>query len=213
MPIISLKHKFIIVLNPKCASTYLERVFKNFNDYPNKIYKHHKASMIKKILEEDGYNFDDFFVVLVIRNPIEHAISAYYQDLILFTNNKGKNKEKFIRYKNDINSYINNEKLRHYPGLLQMMADKNQICLVDKIFKINELNLLIKLFEKKYNITLEKVNHIVNKKKLELFEHNYQVFDLDTPVIKKLKTLYNIDFLFFDGLLYYQRNENIIKLG
>lgn len=216
MPIISLKHKFIIILNPKCASTYLERVFRNYNDYPRKIYKHHKAELVRKILEEDGHNYEEFFVVIVTRNPFDHAISGYYQDMVLYIKNRGnsaKNNEKHNKYINDINAYILNEKIRHYPGLKKMICENNNTkCIVNKIFRINEIKKLINLFEKKYNIKLERVTRIINKKQLNLFSHDYKVEDFSEDAKKKIESSYAHEFLFLEDNLYYERNENLIKL-
>ena len=51
MTIISSKHKFIVVLNPKCGNTYLQQNLKKYHDFPIYIYKHTTILNVKNILQ------------------------------------------------------------------------------------------------------------------------------------------------------------------
>ena len=90
--------------------------------------------------------------------------------------------------------------------------NNNTKCIVNKIFRINEIKKLINLFEKKYNIKLERVTRIINKKQLNLFSHDYKVEDFSEDAKKKIESSYAHEFLFLGDNLYYERNENLIKL-
>jgi len=210
MPIISLKHKFIVLLNPKCGSTYLQDKLKKYHDFPIHIYRHTTALNVKNILQSHGYNFDDFFVIITIRPVYDHIISAFYQDMLMYKKNKtNKNINKFYTYKSNINLYIKNEQLDHFTSIKDMICDNHDMCLVDHIFDIKDIKNLLKLLEEKYNIQIS-VSDIRNKRNIKLFDKIYTIDDLENENIEKLKNRYKYDCKYFENKLEYKRNNKIL---
>jgi hypothetical protein len=206
MPIISLKHKFIVLLNSKCGSTYLQDKFKAYHDFPIHIHRHTTALNMKNILESRGYNFDDFFVIITIRPVYDHIISAFYQDMLMYKKNKNS---KFDKYKTNINLYIENEQLDHFTSIKNMICDNHDMCLVDHIFDIKDIKNLLKLLEEKYNIQIS-VSDIRNKRNIKLFDKVYTIHDLENENIEKLKNVYKYDCKYFENKLEYKRNNKIL---
>jgi hypothetical protein len=212
MTIISIKHKFIILLNPKCAGTYIQYIFNKYHDFPIKIYKHNRAEKVKMILEKYNYNWNDFYIIIVIRNPFEHAISSFYQDLILYKKISKTNKkygEKYLNkiniYKNNINKYIKNEELRHFPGIKYMICDQDNICLVNKIFKISEINNLIDHIKNKYDLNIKTIKKKINK----TLKKEYTIKNLNDDTINIIKKIYSFDILIFNDQITYKKYNKI----
>lgn len=82
---ISIKHKFIALANPRCASTSVREMINEFSDFKSKVncdLKHHSALRTAQgFLEGKGYSLDDFFVFTTVRNPWDRAVSIYHYGL------------------------------------------------------------------------------------------------------------------------------------
>lgn len=89
--LINFKKKYVVLRNPKCASTFIWRFVKMFDKdivdnlsrnitIEGKIFNqpHYNLSMVKKYLESNGYNPHDFTYFCQIRNPYHKLVSAFY---------------------------------------------------------------------------------------------------------------------------------------
>ncbi len=84
---ISHKNKFIFFSNPKTGSESLREMLTPYSDVLDipyrkvtkemPFYSHISPKEVKRIFEEMGYDFDDYYKIVCIRNPFNRLVSLY----------------------------------------------------------------------------------------------------------------------------------------
>ena len=173
---ISHKNKFIFFSNPKTGSESLREMLTPFSevlDVPfkdttpdNPFYSHISPLEVKQIFSQEGYNFNDYYKIVCIRNPFNRLVSLYEMiyrrwpvkppfDLWLKStevNGKGgggKNHERWRRY----GTYS----LKNY------ISDENNQIIVDKIICLERFEEEIPQLFKELNIELPSDFRIIKK--------------------------------------------------
>ena len=91
MTIISFKHKFIFMSNPRCGSTSIREFFEKnklcdisvINEAESLLFygviiePHINASNLSKFIKSIGYNINDFKIFTTVRNPYDLHVSLY----------------------------------------------------------------------------------------------------------------------------------------
>jgi hypothetical protein len=146
MTLISHRHKFIFLANPKCASTSVHEFLRPFSDkaYTLSVYQkplgtHANARKVRSYMEKRGYHWDDYFVFTTIRHPLKRIRSCWYYE-IDFLQNKDPI-DLFIRTPRDFKRYVMEDWFfRRFYDISDFVSDENGHCLVDKIIKVEEID-------------------------------------------------------------------------
>jgi hypothetical protein len=84
---LSHKNKFIFFSNPKTGSESLREMLTPYSDMldvsynnttnENPFYSHISPLEMKKIFSDKGYNYDEYYKIVCIRNPFNRLVSLY----------------------------------------------------------------------------------------------------------------------------------------
>ena len=196
MPIISIKYKFIVLMNPKCGSFFLKKNLIKFHDWTHYLPRHITANRLKyQHIEKEGLNWDDFTVISVVREPFSRIISSCKQN-----SHDG--------YK-EINEYIKNGRIRHFYGFDMFHCDKDNKCLVDVIFDLKSIDDMISLL-KSLNVPIRGFKLVKKKgdwKQNHLFNQTFQ--DINNKSKEILRNKFKYDFAFYENKLKYVKNKKI----
>lgn len=79
---ISHKHKFILLHAGKCAGSSIKAALKKTIDDPDAcVHGHFSLGYFKSNILQLGYNFEDYKIVGLTRNPYDRMVSWYYHAL------------------------------------------------------------------------------------------------------------------------------------
>jgi len=92
-----------------------------------------------------------------------------------------------------------------------MICDKDDICLVNKIYKINDMDKFEKKLNDDFNICIPKTIRNLNnkKKKKKKFNINITVLDFDEITKKYIYSNNLYQYKFYENKMKYLRNERI----
>lgn len=170
--------------------------------HDNYFTDHHPARIIKKYLEEKGYNWDDFFTFTTIRNPYEKVLSAYRYKL-------------FQKEEIDFNEQFKlrgaENKCWHPMYKIEYMAyDLQNNCLLNKIIDLPRVKIeLERMFKKPFNYHLKKTFNGESYHKRftpEMIQYT-QIFFKEDIQLFKYKYILPLTSLTY---LYYTKKEGIL---
>lgn len=186
MTLISHKHKFVFLANPKCASTSIHEFLRPFSDkaftisvYQKPLGTHAYAKEVKRYLEKRNYKWEDYFVFTTIRNPLNRIKSCYYYERDFWQNKDPI--DLFIRTPKDFKKYVlGNWYNRRFIDINRFTSDNNGINIVNKIIKVEDIDVEMPIILKQISIPvnwkdLEKKNISKKTNKVafddEMIEH------------------------------------------
>lgn len=186
MTLISHKHKFVFLANPKCASTSIHEFLRPFSDkaftisvYQKPLGTHAYAKEVKRYLEKRNYKWEDYFVFTTIRNPLNRIKSCYYYERDFWQNKDPI--DLFIRTPKDFKKYVlGNWYNRRFIDINRFTSDNNGINIVNKIIKVEDIDVEMPIILKQIGIPvnwkdLEKKNISKKTNKVafddEMIEH------------------------------------------
>lgn len=173
---VSHKNRFIFFSNPKTGSESLREMlspysevfdvkFLDIND-DNPFYSHITPLEVKKIFNENRYNFDDYYKIVCTRNPFNKLVSLY--EMIF---RKWPIKPPFYLWLKSTKTYgkggggKDSDRWRKYGAysLKNYISDEEGNVLVDKIIPLEKFNEEIPLLFKQLNISLDPDFKIIKK--------------------------------------------------
>ncbi|MEZ5003499.1 MAG: sulfotransferase family 2 domain-containing protein [Chitinophagales bacterium] len=186
MTLISHKHKFVFLANPKCASTSIHEFLRPYSDkaftisvYQKPLGTHAYAKEVKRYLEKRDYQWEDYFVFTTIRNPLNRIKSCYYYERDFWQNKDPI--DLFIRTPKDFKKYVlGNWYNRRFIDINRFTSDNNGINIVNKIIKVEDIDVEMPIILKQIGIPvnwkdLEKKNISKKTNKVtfdeEMIEH------------------------------------------
>lgn len=186
MTLISHKHKFVFLANPKCASTSIHEFLRPYSDkaftisvYQKPLGTHAYAKEVKRYLEKRNYKWEDYFVFTTIRNPLNRIKSCYYYERDFWQNKDPI--DLFIRTPKDFKKYVlGNWYNRRFIDINRFTSDNNGINIVNKIIKVEDIDVEMPIILKQIGIPvnwkdLEKKNISKKTNKVafddEMIEH------------------------------------------
>lgn len=194
-----IKRKIIFIHIPKTGGTTIENYMKTidkpifyggYGKLKNIIFQHLNYKNYIKFFGKEEYN--KFIKFSIVRNPYDRLISEYYWSKL---NIGFKSNKTFDYFLNQVEDIVTNRKYNltihhnHFIPQYEFICDSNNNIVVDKLFKFEEFNEILKfLNEKKYNTKKEK-NLNVSKNKEKIILNNNQK--------KKIYELYKKDFEIF----------------
>lgn len=76
------KYKFVYLSKPRCASTTIRSLLDKYSgiisDDSGPYYHHTTAKDLKKHFQKMGWNWDDYYKFITIRNPWDLLVSCYH---------------------------------------------------------------------------------------------------------------------------------------
>ena len=181
MTLISHKHRFIFLANPKCASTSIHEFLRPYSDksYTLSVYQkplgtHSNARQVKKYIERKGKNWNDYFVFTTIRNPLSRIKSCYYYEIDFFQNRDPI--DLFTPTPKDFKKYVlGNWFTKRFIDVIKFTSDENNNSLVNKIIKVEDIDKEMPIILKEIGLELDWVNfkakNISKKKKTLTFDN------------------------------------------
>ncbi|MCB0501139.1 MAG: sulfotransferase family 2 domain-containing protein [Bacteroidetes bacterium] len=186
MTLISHKHKFVFLANPKCASTSIHEFLRPYSDkaftisvYQKPLGTHAYAKEVKRYLEKRNYKWEDYFVFTTLRNPLNRIKSCYYYERDFWQNKDPI--DLFIRTPKDFKKYVlGNWYNRRFIDINRFTSDNNGINIVNKIIKVEDIDVEMPIILKQIGIPvnwkdLEKKNISKKTNKVafddEMIEH------------------------------------------
>ena len=187
--IISAKHKFIFVSNPKCASTSMRIALHPYADLVNlmqrtdlqqKVNHHSPLFLIKKSFDKafaaeasetgeqpKGVPFEQYYRFGTIRNPFKRLVSWYFfirpdKDFNFFSQKGYDSSTAFKHHFNDFVDHLANNVEKSIPHYEFMFLDwETGEDLADDVFKLEELNETFpQKFKEMTNINIPKVHNL-----------------------------------------------------
>ena len=76
MTIISHQHKFIILLNPKCAASSIQQTLSKYNQKQKSDIREGRRALHNS-LKDLTFDYDEYFTAIFVRNPWDRIISYY----------------------------------------------------------------------------------------------------------------------------------------
>lgn len=173
---ISHKNKFIFFSNPKTGSESLREMLTPYSDIldisyrettkDNPFYSHISPKEVKSIFNERGYNYDEYYKIVCIRNPFNRLVSLYEMIFRKWpikppfylwlkstkTNGKGGGGKNYDRWR-----MYGTYSLKNY------ISDAQGNLLVDKIICLEDFDKEIPQLFKKLNIELPEDFKVVKK--------------------------------------------------
>jgi len=163
---ISHQHKYVFISSPKTASTSIREALNETMDitpdyYPetnspfskyHKFYdpsysSHMKAFEIKERFDQEGYDWDEYFVFGFARNPWDREVSNYeykkraIQKWTFERQGKKEWAEYCIKELNECKNFENYIKMRHLlDPSMDWFLDKDGVNLASKIYRFEDLN-------------------------------------------------------------------------
>ena len=161
MTLISHRHKFVFLANPKCASTSIHEFLRPHSDkaftisvYQKPLGTHAYAKEVKKYLEKRNYNWDDYFVFTTIRNPLNRIKSCYYYERDFWQNKDPI--DLFTRTPKDFKKYVLGSWYnRRFIDVVKFTSDDNGNNLVDKIIKVEDIDKEMPLILKEIGLAID----------------------------------------------------------
>lgn len=146
MTLVSHRHKFIFLANPKCASTSVHEFLRPFSDkaftmsvYQRPLGTHANARKVKSYIEKRGYHWEDYFVFTTIRHPLRRIRSCYYYEIDFFQNRDPI--DLFIPTPKDFKRYVMEDWFfRRFYDLHEFVSDDKGESLVSRIIKVEEID-------------------------------------------------------------------------
>ena len=180
--------KYIIFWSPKCASTTIRHMIHYYDTglYPLPFENIHSIRNGNEL--NITYNYDDYTLILVIRNPYDRLLSG----VRMFNRNTRDSFDNFMKIK-----YI--EYLLWNYHFIPQISDNGYEYIqktgktFDKVYDVNELDKLndflstIHFDKNKYNLQIAKKGTYIHKDDLSSLENYKNIIDF----------VYKIDFDFF----------------
>jgi hypothetical protein len=146
MTLISHRHKFVFLANPKCATTTIHEFLRPYSDkaYTLSVYQkplgtHAYAQEVKRYLEKRKYKWEDYLVFTTIRNPLNRIKSCYYYEIDFFQNRDPI--DLFIRTPRDFKKYVyGNFFNRRFLDIDKFTSDEDGNRIVDKIIRVEDID-------------------------------------------------------------------------
>lgn len=165
---ISHRYKFIFFAFPKTGSESIRKILDPYSDIKavnrkditidNPFYTHITPEETQKIFKEKGWNYDDYYKFTCVRNPFSRLVSLYNM-----TRKNKKSTPSFTNWLIDINpkskergSWISNGQL----SFKEYISSTDGDILVDKVIKLENINIELENVLRDLNIKNEVVPHI-----------------------------------------------------
>ena len=163
---ISHKHKFIFFSFPKTGSESVRSILDPYSDIiavtksqiteQNPFYSHITPFETKKIFEEKGWNYDEYYKFTCVRNPYKRLISLYKMKFKIF------NQTSFSKW---VRSLRPNSKIRgdwYKNGTINFknfISDPDGKILVNEVVKLEEINSKLPILLNKFGVKISQVPH------------------------------------------------------
>lgn len=182
MTLISHRHRFIFLANPKCASTSIHEFLRPHSDksYTLSVYQkplgtHSYAKQVKKYIERKNKNWDDYFVFTTVRHPLQRIKSCYYYEIDFWQNKDPI--DLFTPTPKDFSKYVyGNWFTKRFIDVIKFTSDDNNNSLVDKIIKVEDIDIEMPVILKEIGLDLDwtsfKAQNISKKKKTLSFDED-----------------------------------------
>jgi hypothetical protein len=192
---ISHKHRFIFLSKPRCASESIRSILDKYSDikssdkYP---YHHHTSALeLKQYFKKNGWNWDEYFKFISIRNPWDMLVSLYHYskpDLngLYFWERKKNGKTYQPNNPMTFEDWINKNNF-YYWTLNRFILDEKGEWLVDLIIRTEELSEGMRRFFNELNLPALGIPHI-NKTTHKNYRHYY-----NTAMKNKVKKHFELD--------------------
>jgi hypothetical protein len=204
MTLISHKHRFVFLANPKCASTSIHEFLRPYADkaYTLSVYQkplgtHAYAKEVKAYLERKNKKWEDYFVFTTVRNPLSRIKSCYYYERDFFQNLDPI--DLFTPTPKDFKKYVlGNWFNRRFIDVIKFTSDKDGNSLVNKIIKVEDIDIVFPEILKEIGLEARWENF---EKKNISKKLNPLVFDEE--MIQHVKQMRPNDFKYYftDGFL------------
>ena len=164
---ISHKHKFIFFAFPKTGSESIRKILDPYSDIKavvkskitkeNPFYTHITPEETRNIFQEKGWNYNEYFKFVCVRNPFSRLISLYHMTF------KGKAAPSFSNWilnlkphsKERGNWFLNGQLSFH-----DYITDNSNSILVDKVIKLEEIDRELPKVLKQLNIKHKYIPHV-----------------------------------------------------
>ena len=197
------KHKMIFLHIPKTGGTSIEKSLNLLNIYngyginkKNKAMQHFDSHEYKKHLGKEKYN--QYYKFTIIRNPYEKVISDYFwlKNIAHLENDDFQNKS-FDQYLSYCNYIVTNRLYKlsiyhdHFKPQHKFIYNKNNKLLINKIFRFEKFEHIIKFIKTRYNTIVSHDNVNESKQKIILNEKQknkiYNIYKNDFILLKYQK--------------------------
>ena len=180
---ISHEHKFIFFSFPKTGSESVRSILDPYSDVlavtksetskDNPFYSHITPYETKRLFEEKGWNYDEYYKFTCVRNPYKRLISLYKMKYKMFS------KTSFSKW---VRTLKPNSKIRgdwYKNGTINFknfISDPEGNILVDEVIKLEEINTKLPILLAKFGIKIQNVPH-TNKGKVKLASKTKDLID------------------------------------
>lgn len=185
---VSIKHGFVALNNPKCASTSVRRMLKPYVDIQSGkksgLSHHLSYKKASQVLASRGHQLSEFYTFTTVRNPWDRLVSVYHYGV---TTEKSV-WNRLTTESRDFNHFIDliRRDGRPFPPTIRHFATNEDRQVMAEVFKVEELQELPLRLNERFGIEVS-LNH-VNKSSRD----NYRSYYNDTAR-KRVEKLYEFD--------------------
>ncbi len=161
-------HKFIFIHWGKCAGSSIKQALASINGLEVKLQRGHAdLDTMKRLIKEDGFNFEQYFKFSCVRNPWDRMVSLYHHMSTEGERHPNNPEKQKINFEGTFEEFLYHQEL--YPSIYPNFQDFDHVVRYE--FLQDDFNILCEKLGIPNKVELPRIDYNTGRPKI-----NYQLY-------------------------------------